>query len=218
MKGAKNERHDLQTNRNFEGDPTVARTNSDSGSRYYTAGPGGSPVDRTEVCEREVCISEEVQKVIAKDGGQTVPFLLLFFRVKNRPFNERGLNAMDTMLFKPIFTTSKKIPILMKELMTKEYVRLRNEAVEALNPNFEKWNSEYTGPEADEDDELKEYGGTEYCEYIRSKMRPVLKRINDSHRSSIIIIDTDEVGDLVAKSKIGDVTMTVRLIPVKGWG
>ena len=112
---------------------------------------------------------------------------------------------MNETYYKPIYIFNKKIPKAIEHLIY---------ACEALNPNFEKWNTEYSGPEASQDDELADYGGTAYCEYITAKEREVLKRVNKEHPSLIIKLDVDKIGDVCAKSRVGGITMSLTLKPV----
>lgn len=121
---------------------------------------------------------------------------------------------MNETYYKPIYVFNKKVPKVIEHLISKEYMRLMPYACEALNPNFEKWNSEYSGPEASQDDELADYGGTAYCEYITAKEREVLKRVNKEHPSLIIKLDVDKIGDVYAKSRVGGITMSLTLKPV----
>lgn len=121
----------------------------------------------------------------------------------------------EQVYFRARFIFSKSLPRFIEEAIKSEFLRLREYAVRELNPCFQKWNSEFTGLKASENDKLAEYGGTAYCEYIREKMRTVLEQINKTHPSKIIKLDADEIGDIIAKTKIGNITMTLELEPVK---
>lgn len=120
----------------------------------------------------------------------------------------------EQVYYRARFIFSKSLPKFIEKSISSEYLRLREYAVRELNPCFQKWNSEFTGPKPSEDDKLAEYGGTVYCEYIREKMRTVLEQVNKTHPSKIIKLDADEIGDIIAKTKIGNITMTLELEPV----
>ena len=121
---------------------------------------------------------------------------------------------MKTVCYKAYFIFNKKVPKIVEKIISIEFLRLRHYAAEALNPHYKEWNSEFTGPEPSEDDSLAEYGGTAYCEFIREKERTVLRKVNMAHPSKIIELDTDEIGDIIAKTKIGNMTMSMELEPI----
>lgn len=114
---------------------------------------------------------------------------------------------MNTLPVTVDFVFSKRIPKILESLMIREYMRMRTHAVDALNPNYEKWNAEFGDIELREDDELADFGGKEYCEYICEKTRDVLKQVNRKYHSWIIELDVSKVGDIIARSKSGNVTM-----------
>lgn len=108
----------------------------------------------------------------------------------------------------------------LKDYILKEFVRLRNIACDELNPHYEEWNTEFGDHEVPEDDELKDWGGTEYCNFIRSKQDPILAAVNEKHSKGIIELYSDEICDIggVIKTKhIGgydhDVKFVAELIP-----
>ena len=103
------------------------------------------------------------------------------------------------MLCKVIYDFSKGTPKFIRHYMSKEFMRMRPFAVKALNPCFDKWNSEYSGTEPGPDiwsDQAKEYNN-----YICDKMRVVLDTVNKEH-SKAFYIDVDEIGDLICRSKL----------------
>lgn len=102
------------------------------------------------------------------------------------------------ILCKAYFNFSKKVMPWTKRRMKSEYFRLRNIAVKELNKYFEKWNEEFGIPNPKENDPLKEYGGSEYCNFIRKKERLILSRINSKEAKRGVFLDADEIGDLVA--------------------
>ena len=112
--------------------------------------------------------------------------------------------------------------VFLKEYIESEYVRLRNIACDELNPHYEEWNKEfdfdaYTIPD---DDELKEYGGTKYCNFIRSKQEPILQEINKKYSHGSVELYCDEICDIggVIRTKAianydHDVHFSCNLIP-----
>ena len=86
---------------------------------------------------------------------------------------------------------SKFTPVIQPEFM-----RLRNLAADALNPHYEKWNAEFGDRDIPEDDELKDYGGTEYCRFIQSKTEPILQQINKKHGRKFVELCAGEYGDI----------------------
>ena len=124
---------------------------------------------------------------------------------------------MET-LYKPIFLFSKDIPHFSQQLAIYLFMYSRKFAVEALNPMYEKWNEEFNNLGEyviDENDELKDYGGTKYCEFIRNKSREVLKRVNKKHPVTNWELDCDEICDIVFRHKKDkDLTLTMELQPV----
>lgn len=118
------------------------------------------------------------------------------------------------MRFTPKFIFSKKVPKFVENLMEKEFRRLRPYAVDALNPNFDKWNSEYDARLTGRNKEETEENWTRYLKYINSKQREVLKQVNKAHPSALIKLDVDEDGDISARSRLGNVLMTMHLIPI----
>lgn len=122
---------------------------------------------------------------------------------------------MKTTYYKPIFVFNKKLPEVIKDIISREFMRLRPFAVESLNANYGKWNDEYDGPIASDNDPLKDYGGTAYCEYICQKSRMVLEKVNRNHPSAFVKLDVQEFGDIIARTKIGNVTMELELMPIE---
>lgn len=102
------------------------------------------------------------------------------------------------ILCKVHYNFSKKVMPWTKRRMKSEYFRLRSIAVEELNKYFEKWNEEFGPVSPKENDPLKEYGGSEYCNFIRKKERLILSRINSKEANKGIFLDADEIGDLIA--------------------
>lgn len=80
------------------------------------------------------------------------------------------------------FNYSKPIPFWMRPGVEREYLRLRSFAVDALNPHYGEWNDEYAAmypaEYVDPDDELKDFGGTNYCRFLNNKQQPIIDEVN----------------------------------------
>ena len=123
---------------------------------------------------------------------------------------------MATMFYEAIGVYNRDdIPKSIKDSIEKEYFRLRHYACEAINPHFEEWNEEFGDVNPAEDDPLKDYGGTEYCKFIQKKEKKIIKQVNRKHRSLLIKLDIDEIGDIIARTRIGNIVMTMEFKPVK---
>lgn len=102
----------------------------------------------------------------------------------------------------------------LKNKIEAEYSRLRSIACERINPNYERWNSEFDGPEPDADDELADFGGAAYCEFIRSKQDKILNKINLKEATFVKLRSTKECdigGEVVHKG----ITLTTFYITLK---
>lgn len=118
------------------------------------------------------------------------------------------------ILFKAYFNFSKKVMPWTKKRMKSEYFRLRNIAVKELNKYFEKWNEEFGPVSPKENDPLKEYGGSEYCNFIRKKERLILSRINSKEAKRGVFLDADEIVDIIVEDWNGCI-LTVDFEPIK---
>lgn len=116
------------------------------------------------------------------------------------------------LLYTVEFTFSKRIPKLTQEIMTKDFMMLRNIACDELNPCYNAWNVEYDklGIDVDDGDPLSEYGGSAYCMFIQRKQMEILNKINEKAFSNVIILDVDEVGDIFGRCMF-DRNLTVHL-------
>lgn len=98
-------------------------------------------------------------------------------------------------LFRPDFVfTSDQLSDITKKCLIKDFVRLRDIACNKLNPHYEEWNDEFNNiltKTVDPDDPLADYGGTEYCEFIRSKQMEIIEKINKRYAKRYIKLDTD---------------------------
>lgn len=123
---------------------------------------------------------------------------------------------MYELLFRAKFVFNKKLPKFIEKAIIREYERLRPYAVDALNPHYDGWNTNFGVREVDINDRLYDYGGTDYCNYIVLKAKEVIKQVNKDHPSSLITLDVDKIGDVIARCKFAkDVVMHLYLIPVK---
>ena len=118
-------------------------------------------------------------------------------------------------MYEAIFVFNKTVPTFIKNKIVDEFVRLREYAVDICNPKFEQWNAEYTGPEVREDDPLANFGGTDYCNYIRKKLQRICNFINWQLPSDIITLEVDEMAVFFGKTKIGGITVELRMKPLK---
>ena len=135
----------------------------------------------------------------------------------------------ENMMFKVKFVYDDKAfenalegNVFLREYFKHEYMRLRNIACEELNPHYDEWNKEfnfdaYTIPD---DDKLKEFGGTKYCNFIRSKTDPILQRINEKYAGELVELYCDEIcdiGGVIRAKRIAgydhDVHFSCNLIP-----
>lgn len=110
--------------------------------------------------------------------------------------------------------------VFLKNIIQNEYVRLRNIACDALNPHYEEWNAEFGDHDIPEDDELRDWGGTEYCNFIRSKQEVILQEVNKKYSKGIVELCSDEICDIggiiKTKSIAGydhDVKFVAELLP-----
>lgn len=120
------------------------------------------------------------------------------------------------------FEKALKLNVFLKIAIQNEYVKLHNIACNELNPHYKEWNKEFNldSYSIPDNDELKEYGGTEYCKFIRNKQEAILQAVNKKHSSGIIELCSDEIcnihGVIKAKSIAGydhDVKISCVLIP-----
>lgn len=92
---------------------------------------------------------------------------------------------MPYMTAKVTYNYSKPIPFWMRPGVEREYMHLRGIACDRLNPHYEEWNKEYEAlhpsEEVDPNDEMKDFGGSAYCEFLNSKQRPILDEINKEY-------------------------------------
>lgn len=117
------------------------------------------------------------------------------------------------------FQEAMESHIILDKLITSEFMRLRNIACDKLNPHYEEWNAEFGDHDVPEDDELKNWGGTEYCNFIRSKQEPILQEVNKKYAKGLIELYCDEIcdiGGVIRTKTMGydhDVKFSCELIP-----
>lgn len=102
------------------------------------------------------------------------------------------------------FNYSKPIPFWMRPAVEREYLRLRSLACDELNPHYSEWNAEYSAlnPEeiVDPNDELKDFGGTNYRRFINSKQQPIIDELNRKHannRVRLCVMDSGGLGCII---------------------
>lgn len=122
--------------------------------------------------------------------------------------------ANVSQYYKVEFVFNRKLPQYIKNIMIKEYLKLRGMACDRLNSQYEKWNNEWTGEFPGED--IYSEKGRAYHEFIRSRQEPILEEINRVTRTIMTEIHSDEVCDLIATNKfIPGVTMVALLKPIE---
>lgn len=95
-----------------------------------------------------------------------------------------------------------------------EYCRLRRIACDELNPHYDEWNSEFGPHTTKEDDELSWAGGTEYCNFIRSKQEPILNAIN-AREATFVKLRSLEACDIGGIVQHGGEVLTTFYITIK---
>lgn len=111
---------------------------------------------------------------------------------------------MTAQYFRVKYVFSKDVPEIISKIMEKEFMDLRETAVNLLNPRYEEWNNAYTGEDGDE-----------YMRYISAKQREVLAEVNKSRKTIMTELDCDEECDIIARNTyFPSITMTMELIPV----
>ena len=100
------------------------------------------------------------------------------------------------------FNYSKPIPFWMRRDVEREYLRLRSLACDALNQHYEEWNNEYAtlhpAEIVDPNDELKDFGGSEYCRFLNNKQQPIIDEINRKYASGRVRLYPTKECDLGA--------------------
>lgn len=113
------------------------------------------------------------------------------------------------------FTYDKEVPEYQKEYLEKLFMALRNEVVDLLNPNYEKWNSEY-------EKEVNGVDDMEYNGYIREKQRSVLKGFNKKYEAmrDVMYLDSDEYADIIGVIPMYNNTimhMSMKILNLEEW-
>lgn len=113
--------------------------------------------------------------------------------------------------FKPKFVFNKDVPYLLKQMMIKEFVRLRNFAVNEMNPLFEQWNEEYEKIHPGYDG-INDSG---YLQFIADKEKPIIDKVNSRKLYAFTYLDLDPVEktDIIGRSEIGGITVKLFLEP-----
>lgn len=113
------------------------------------------------------------------------------------------------------FTYDGEVPEYQKEYLEKLFMALRNEVVNLLNPNYEKWNSEY-------EKEVNGVDDMEYNGYIREKQRSVLKGFNKKYEAmrDVMYLDSDEYADIIGVIPMYNNTimhMSMKILNLEEW-
>lgn len=92
------------------------------------------------------------------------------------------------------YTYSEPVYPGFKQIFERQFMKMRDEAVDLLNPHYEEWNAAYNKEVTGEDD-------MEYNAYIRSKHREVFGPLNEKHKNDIPMLkfrlDSDEYADII---------------------
>ena len=117
---------------------------------------------------------------------------------------------MKKYLAFPVWVGKKRMAEFFETWMFHEYVKMRNEAVDKINPQYEKWNAEYAKlyPEALKPDDA-EY--KKYVRFIAGKHKPFLDAVNK--KSLLLELYTrEENGDIACRLKLDkEYSMTIGL-------
>lgn len=117
------------------------------------------------------------------------------------------------------FTYSEPMTPLFRKVFEKQFMRLRDEAIDLVNPCYEQWNKEY-------DKEVKGEDDLEYNSYIASKHREMFKPLNEKHKNDIAPLrmrldSDDENADIIGVINWAGrdiiMHMTIKIINEKEW-
>ena len=113
------------------------------------------------------------------------------------------------------FTYDQEVPEYQKKYLEQLFMVLRNEVVDLINPNYEKWNAEYDKDVTGADD--MDYNG-----FIQEKHREVMKEFNKKYKAinHVMYMDSDEYADIVGVIPLYNYAvmhMSMRLINEKEW-
>lgn len=123
---------------------------------------------------------------------------------------------MQKLYCKLKFTYNMEISELEKKIYEKEFMVLREDLINYLNPNYEKWNEEYDKLFGKESAKVNEEA---YNLFIQKKHRDVIKTFNKTHKSTFIEMDSDEDADIIGIGKVRKgLQMRLSIIPVGDWG
>lgn len=106
---------------------------------------------------------------------------------------------MSKFNFKAVFTYSEDIPEIEKRIFEQAFVATRNNAIELLNPNYEKWNDEYNKVEkVKENGQYKDADNPIYNSFIRRKQQEILDKFNATNKSFVKLY-SDENCDIYGR-------------------
>lgn len=124
----------------------------------------------------------------------------------------KGLYAACGEVYKLRYNFSKATASNVRKRMIRDFMAARTIAVNAINPWFEVWNSEY--PEI-----LDDYSESkEYKEYMVRKQDAILQVLNESlkNENCVELYSDAEYLDIRCRNRQDpELTMYVELIPVK---
>lgn len=121
--------------------------------------------------------------------------------------------------YRVVFHYNRKVSGLLKPFIEAEYVRLRNIAIDIINPKLDEWNADFpfATTVVKDDDPLKYAGGTDYCNYIFKKQAPIIADVNQKHARGLVKLYCDKDCEIkgVYRSKKHVTTVYITLEPVK---
>lgn len=105
---------------------------------------------------------------------------------------------------KAIINFSKKLGRFKERKLSKEFIRLRNIAIDMINPQLEHWNDSWKGA----------YDTQDYLDYISNKQQKLLDEVNQKFKESDIKLKSDSDADIVGyyKKDWTKITMNIQII------
>ena len=99
---------------------------------------------------------------------------------------------------------SQKLGRFKEKRLSNEFIKLRNIAIDMINPQLERWNDSWKGPCDTQD----------YLDYISNKQQKLLDKVNQEHKQSDIKLKSDNDADIVGyyRKDWTKITMSFQLI------
>ena len=103
------------------------------------------------------------------------------------------------------------------EAIKSEYIYLRNIACDEINLHLKEWNEEFEKlgyPDRSKDDELYDFGGTKYCDFIREKQGAIIESVNERY-ATIVHLCTSKVCDIEGEVIVNGKSLTKLNVTLK---